>query len=121
MRKYKKRGMHIIGDLFNCDFNSLTKDQTELKKTISSCILKNGLKELGSFYHFFDSNVSFTAVISLAESHISVHTWPEDEYVSLDVYVCNHTIDNSQNAEQLFTDLVKLFCPLNVRIKNIKR
>lgn len=121
MQKYKKRGIHIIGDLFNCDFNSLTHDQNKLKEVISSCIYKNGLKELGSFYHFFDSNVSFTAVISLAESHISLHTWPEDEYASLDVYVCNHTTDNSQNAEQLYSDLVQLFNPLEARKKIIKR
>ena len=121
MRKNKKRGVHIIGDLFKCDFNSLTQDQTELKKKISSCISKNGLNELGSFYHFFDSNISFTAVISLAESHISLHTWPEDEYASLDVYVCNHTIDNSQNAEQLYSDLVQLFNPSEARKRIIKR
>ena len=46
---------------------------------------------------------------SLAESHLAIHTWPESRRVTLDVYVCNFTEDNTAKAEQLFDALTLAF------------
>ena len=46
-----------------------------------------------------------TGTILLAESHLAIHTWPERAGVTLDVYVCNFTADNTGKAEQLFEAL----------------
>ena len=40
-------------------------------------------------------------MIVLAESHMSLHTWPEKKYVTLDVYVCSYTQDNREKAKNL--------------------
>ncbi len=47
-----------------------------------------------------------TGTILLAESHLAIHTWPERRGVTLDVYVCNFTEDNTGKAEQLFETLI---------------
>ena len=47
-----------------------------------------------------------TGVVLLAESHLAVHTWPELEAATLDVYVCNLGADNSARAEALLDALI---------------
>ena len=42
-----------------------------------------------------------TGAVLLAESHLAIHTWPERAGVTLDVYVCNFSTDNSGKAEAL--------------------
>ena len=44
----------------------------------------------------------------LAESHLAIHTWPERQGLTLDVYVCNYSADNSAKARRLFDQLVEL-------------
>jgi len=52
-----------------------------------------------------------TGVVLLAESHLAVHTWPELEAATLDVYVCNLGADNSARAQVLMDTLVAAFAP----------
>jgi S-adenosylmethionine/arginine decarboxylase-like enzyme len=59
-----------------------------------------------------------TGVVLLAESHLAVHTWPELDAVTLDVYVCNYGQDNSAKAEQLLHALTDAFKP---RLQGINR
>jgi S-adenosylmethionine decarboxylase len=80
-----------------------------LKSKVIILIKKHGFTELGSYYHQFDIGV--TGIISLSESHISIHTWPKEGYVSLDVFICNYTRDNSKETKLLFNDLVMFFHP----------
>jgi len=46
----------------------------------------HNLISVGNVYHTFDTG-GFTCVICLTESHLALHTWPEDNYVTLDDYV----------------------------------
>jgi spermidine synthase len=69
-----------------------------------------GLTILGDLFHQFDGG-GVTGTVVLAESHLAIHTWPELQSVTLDVYVCNYTQDNSAKARQVVTDLMELFGP----------
>ena len=55
-----------------------------------------------------------TATVLLAESHLCVHTWPEQRAVTLDVYVCNFGADHSAKAHVLMDALLALFQPTAV-------
>ena len=122
MKLKKEHGSHIIADLYGCDFSFfVNKNKREIKTEFSKIILKNSLHELGSFYHFFSGITSFTAIISLAESHLAVHTWPEEEYVSLDIFVCNYSRNQYRNAKNIFKELLKIFKPKKIISKVIKR
>ena len=57
----------------------------------------------------------------LAESHASIHTWPERQFVTLDVFVCNMNCDNRAKARQLFSGLVALFQPKDERFYEMER
>jgi S-adenosylmethionine decarboxylase len=107
-----KRGLHLIGDLYDCDFSDfvLTEEAlSSLKVDLLELLKQNEITPLGSVFHFFGPS-AVTATICLAESHLSFHTWPEDKYVSLDVFICNHTKDNTGAAEVIFKNLCeKLF------------
>lgn len=119
-----KTGIHVIGDLHNCKFSPYLKNEAEvekLKKLVSKKIKEVELTELGNFYHFFGP-YSLTAVICLAESHISFHTWGEEKYTSLDVFVCNFHNDNTAKARLIFDYLItEIFQPEKVVRKEIER
>jgi S-adenosylmethionine decarboxylase len=52
--------------------------------------------------------------VLLAESHLCVHTWPEQAGVTVDVYVCNFGADHSAKAHALMDALIALFAPTQV-------
>lgn len=112
-------GLHIIGEIF-------TKNQTRLKSCelakneISYVIKKFSLKELGSFYYQFPES-GFTGVVSLVESHVAIHTWPEFGYLTLDVYLCNYSKDNTKTCKSVFDEISKFFDPIKVTKRLIKR
>lgn len=62
-----------------------------------------------------------TGAVLLAESHLALHTWPERGGVTLDVYVCNFSTDNSGKAEKLMDDLIVAFGPGQVETNRILR
>jgi spermidine synthase len=59
--------------------------------------------------------------VLLAESHLAVHTWPERSAVTLDVYVCNFSTDNSGRAKQVLEHLIDRFKPESKSLKTIQR
>lgn len=62
-----------------------------------------------------------TATVLLAESHLCVHTWPERDAATLDIYVCNLHADHSHKAEQVMAGLLALFRPANVEPHTVHR
>ena len=115
-------GLHLIGDLFECSCDlSIFTDSEFLENSCSSFVHNAGLTEVGKFFHQFDGEGGVTGMIVLAESHMSLHTWPEKKYVTLDVYVCSYTQDNREKAKNLFTALEDLFKPTNKNYKEIDR
>ena len=62
-----------------------------------------------------------TGVVLLAESHVAIHTWPELNAVTLDVYVCNFDQDNSKKAQQLMQLMILAFQPGEIHQQQIVR
>jgi len=80
----KANGKHLIIDLY--DAHHL--NDIDLMKTVIHEIIKQTHTTLlfENFHPFQPSGI--TGVACLAESHISVHTWPEDNYAAFDIFVC---------------------------------
>lgn len=98
-----KRGVHLILDLYECDLGALPETEDglgKLKDHISDLLKEHSLTEVGNVYHYFGPQ-AFTATICLAESHLTFHTWPEDRYVSVDLFVCNRRNERTREAEDL--------------------
>ncbi|UOG76292.1 S-adenosylmethionine decarboxylase [Hymenobacter tibetensis] len=66
------------------------------------------LTKVGEVYHTFP-NGSFTAVVGLTESHLSVHTWPEYGLATFDVFLSNFQRDNSATVRQLYAETLRFF------------
>ena len=115
-------GLHLIGDLFGCVCDSrLMNDAKYLEDFCVQQVEAAGLTAVGRLFHSFGEDGGVTGCVVLAESHLSIHTWPEDGYVTLDVYVCSYSTDNSGKAEDLFARLQRAFNPAEQHLHRVVR
>jgi spermidine synthase len=120
------QGLHLTGDLFDCGCSaSFLTDVATLSKLCREATLDAGLTIVDEKYHEFPQwqgqPGGITGAVLLAESHLAIHTWPERRGVTLDVYVCNFTADNTARAEQLFDALTVAFRPKSNVVNRIQR
>ena len=84
-------GKHCILELYNCDSAKLD-DEAFLRTAITSAAKRAGATLLNLITHRFEPQ-GVTGLALLAESHISIHTWPESGYAAVDVFTCgDHTM-----------------------------
>jgi S-adenosylmethionine decarboxylase len=84
-------GKHCILELYDCDPGRLD-DQAFLRDTITAAASEAGATLLNLITHRFQPQ-GVTGLALLAESHISIHTWPESGYAAVDVFTCgDHTM-----------------------------
>jgi S-adenosylmethionine decarboxylase len=77
-------GAHLIVDIYG---GSRLNDLDHIEETLRKCVAASGATLLHiHLHHFQPQGVSGVAV--LAESHISIHTWPERAYAAVDVFMC---------------------------------
>lgn len=118
----KAAGLHLVGDLHGCRGNpQLMHEASYLQAFCLRAVADAGLTSVGTLFHSFGEGAGVTGVVVLAESHLSVHTWPEDRYVTLDVYVCSHSADNSANAQRLFDAVLHAFEPTEPHLQRLER
>jgi spermidine synthase len=120
------QGLHLTGDLFGCGCTAATfTDLDALSTLCRQATLDARLTIVDEKWHAFpDWNGQpggITGTILLAESHLAIHTWPESRGVTLDVYVCNFTEDNTAKAELLFDTLTMAFRPQRQVVNRITR
>lgn len=82
-------GKHMILDLWTSDPKLLGYEKW-IKEICLAAATKAGATFLNSHFHKFGENQGVTGVIVLAESHISVHSWPETGYIAIDVFMCGN-------------------------------
>jgi S-adenosylmethionine decarboxylase len=82
-------GKHYLLNLYECS-SSLLDDELFLVDLIQRAAIASGATILKTVSHKFDP-VGVTAIVLLAESHISVHSWPEERKAACDVYTCSKT------------------------------
>ena len=124
------RGLHLTADLRGCAAaRPVMTTPAVLRSTCLAAVAAAGLSAVGELFHRFAparpqgsaAPTGITGVVLLAESHLAVHTWPEIEAATLDVYVCNLGADNSTRAEALLSALIGAFEPASVERHAIER
>ncbi|MBV1913400.1 MAG: adenosylmethionine decarboxylase [Cycloclasticus sp.] len=78
-------GTHLLLDLHGATF---LDDLSRMEKTMREIVSKCGATLLHIHLHHFTPSGGISGVAVLAESHISVHTWPERDYAAFDVFMC---------------------------------
>jgi S-adenosylmethionine decarboxylase len=84
------RGTHLIADLFGC---SGLDDQALIEAAMRAAVARIGATLIGLHLHGFGEGNGVTGVAMLAESHLSIHTWPEHGYAAIDLFVCGRDRD----------------------------
>ena len=112
-------GLHVICDLTSREMKATT-DAGVFQQKMNGLLAQCGLQKLGEVYHQFE-NAGFTAVVCLTDSHISVHTWPEFERVTFDVFLSNFRGFNDEKARLICDELLKYFKADQVSRTELKR
>lgn len=120
------QGLHLTADLHDCQCDpAWLTDASRLVEHCEHAVLQAGLQAVARLSHTFPAvagqPAGVTATVLLAESHLCVHTWPEQAAVTLDVYVCNFGGDHSTQARALLAKLVDLFAPKVARRQSLQR
>ncbi len=81
----KYAGTHLLVDMWGAQhLDDADLIETALKEWIGEC----GATLLYLHLHCFSENGGISGVAVLAESHISIHTWPERDYAAIDIFMC---------------------------------
>ena len=102
-------GRHVYGSAYECDIAKLTNEEF-LRETVVEAVKVGNMRLLEVKSWKIGLGVSVVAVI--LESHVSVHTWPEYGFATIDVYSCGEHTDPERAfyfiAERLGAERVEL-------------
>jgi S-adenosylmethionine decarboxylase len=110
------QGLHLTADLYQCRCQDawLTNAQ-QLCEWCVQAAQAAGLQPIDQLFHALPASgcgpAGVTAAVLLAQSHVCLHTWPEQRAVTLDVYVGDFDGDHSAQARGLMTALIERFQP----------
>lgn len=108
-------GYHILADLWGCPLTYL-EEAPRLKQILLDAAKKVGFNVVGeSCYQFKPTGA--TAVLLLESSHICAHSWPEHNFVALDIYSCS----GEMKAKQAMEYLVQVLKPKEVKVREVER
>jgi len=84
-------GKHLLLELKDCDRGALD-DLSFLRSTLLRAAEDCGATVLGESFHPF-SPQGVSGVVIIAESHLSIHTWPEYGYAAVDIFTCGDSVE----------------------------
>jgi len=94
-------GRHLLLELKDCN-KEVLDDLDFLRDCLNEAAIQCGATVVGeTFYRFSPCGVS--GVVNIAESHISIHTWPEYGYAAVDVFTCGDDVE-PEEAAKLITE-----------------
>lgn len=100
-------GKHLICDINNIQNTSLLNDKAALQKLCREICANNTFTILGELEHEFVPQ-GFSFIFLLSESHLSIHTFPERNHLSFDLYTCRQYENNDVYLKIYETLLVEL-------------
>lgn len=107
-------GRHLVAELYGCDL-AMLDDAAAVEDSLRAAALRVGATILaGAFHRFSPAGVSGTLLI--AESHLSIHTWPVQRYVAADIFTCG-----GLDPRPGFELLAERFGAASTRIQEIVR
>ena len=96
-------GKHMTIEYYDCDSHILA-DAELTKQAFIKAAKASGATVIGSDFHCFEPQ-GVSGFVVIAESHFSVHAWPEHDYAAVDIFTCGDTIDFEAAVNALKTEL----------------
>lgn len=85
-------GRHVLAELYDCD-KALINDHEFIEEIMLRAVEVSGATIVKPVFHKFNPH-GVSGVVVIAESHFTIHTWPEYGYCALDIFTCGDVIDN---------------------------
>lgn len=100
----KYSGYHLVIDLFGCNFDQLENTEyiIEMLKKLARAL---DTKIVAKAFHKFHPQ-GFSGALIISESHITIHTWPEDAYIGIDIFTCSKCFDSRKILAYLKENLI---------------
>lgn len=111
--QFKHAGIHLIAEFWH---GKIIENEKELKEILIKAVKRANCTPLKIVIHKFEPQ-GITGVVLLAESHIALHSWPEYDYVAIDIFTCGDRAVPEKALDYLSTVLN----PKKVEIKKIDR
>lgn len=89
--KIDQLGRHILVEFYNCD-KEVLKDHSYIEKIMCEAARRSNATVVTSCFHEFNPWGVSGAVI-IQESHLTIHTWPEYCYASVDLFTCGDSVN----------------------------
>jgi len=106
-------GTHLIIDLWGA---TNLGDPAHIDAVLREAAIATRATILHGHFHHFSPNGGVSGVLVLAESHVSIHTWPERDYAAIDIFVCGEC-----DPYLALPALKKGFLPERVQLAEHKR
>ena len=92
-------GRHLLVDLYGCARGRLD-DLEFVRQCLLNAAEQAGATVIDSHFHGFSPS-GVTGTVSIQESHLSIHTWPEHQYAAIDIFTCGSSVDPWRAYEAL--------------------
>ncbi len=109
----KFAGTHLLVDLWDA---SNLADPTLIDDALRAAAVTAGATILHSHFHHFTPNGGVSGVVVLAESHITIHTWPERHFAAIDIFMCG-----ACNPHDAIPVLREAFSPGRIELNEERR
>ncbi len=113
-------GIHLLVDYWGVSHHrdgvSRHQDITAIEQAFRQAVAACGATLLNIQLHGFGEGAGITGVAILAESHMSIHTWPEIDYVAIDIFMCGVS-----NPYLALASLNEFFAPQRISVTECKR
>jgi len=107
-------GRHLLLEVYDASFEAIN-DVESIQNVMLRGIERAEMTVLNVFSHCFIPQ-GCTVVVSLAESHVSCHTWPENGCLAIDVYTCG-----DKNPKMIALELLKYLNSDNYKLRELDR
>lgn len=108
-------GAHFILDLYGCD-EAILNDVAGIQEAFLYAGRVSNATVLTHSFHSFEP-VGVTGVVVIAESHFSIHTWPEYDYAAIDIFTCG----KDMKPEKAIEVFLKVFSAKTHWLRKISR
>lgn len=106
-------GRHVLAEFWGCIG---VDDPKKVEDAMVAAAISAGATVIGVNMHNFGEGMGVTGVVMLAESHLSIHSWPEIGYTAVDVFVCGNA-----DPHKAIDYLKGAFLPSSTDVKEFAR
>ncbi len=108
-------GRHLVAELSGCK-TEILNDLPVLRQSLIKAARLSGALVVDSVFHRYNPQ-GISGIVVIAESHLSIHTWPEYDYAAIDCFTCGISVDPYKAIEYMKT---ALSCT-SIKVRELKR